>query len=66
MGDIMVSKDDLETFLSKEQRLRFYGEGNEESDVSIVEVLQKGSASNTLSSGCYGAAIHTLMNQTSK
>ena len=45
-------------------------EGDDEADaadsISLVDLLKAGSESTSLSSGCYAAAIHSLMNQTQK
>lgn len=67
MMNIIVTKETLEKFMTKDQLKKFHGnipdsDGNG-SSVCVNDVLKVGSENVALAAGCYSAAIDTLMGQ---
>ena len=63
-----VAFDVASQYLSPDNISRIFENEEDASpiDLAVVDLLEAGSESNTLSSGCYSAVVHSLMNQTEK
>lgn len=69
MGGITVAKETLEKFMSKDQLKKlsnFTENAADDGSVLLGDLLKVGGENAPLAAGCYGAAIDTLMTQTSK
>lgn len=65
----VVAAETLGKYLSSDQLKKLnaeIGDKNQDGDFSLVELLTVGSHNLSIGPGCYGAVVHTLMNQTEK
>jgi hypothetical protein len=66
-GMSIDAKEATQYLTADELRKMPYGEGEGGGDsIPLVDLLKAGSESTSLSSGCYAAVVHSLMNQTEK